>query len=103
MHNHTSTSAKKIWPCGFRSTYVTPPASHPTAPSFSSPSRVYILKGFPVTDVDAAQFLEENDTYYSTSAKKRKSIALQPPKPGESDERPAFLSALDAVVQLTTR
>lgn len=67
-----------------------------------TPDRVYILKGFPATETDAAQFLEENNAYYTAPTKKRKSAA-SPPPPRKPDNRPAFLSSLDAVVQLTTR
>eukprot|EP00752_Nemacystus_decipiens_P011329 g10067.t1 len=67
-----------------------------------APDRVYILKGFPATETDAAQFLEENNAFYTAPTKKRKSAA-SPPLAGKPDNRPAFLSCLDAVVQLTTR
>ena len=70
--------------------------------SSRTPDRVYILKGFPATETDAAQFLEENNAYYTAPTKKRKSAA-NPPLPRKPDNRPAFLSSLDAVVQLTTR
>eukprot|EP00903_Cladosiphon_okamuranus_P016097 g14858.t2 len=67
-----------------------------------APDRVYILKGFPTTETDAAQFLEENNAYFTAPTKKRKS-AVNPPPLGKPDNRPAFLSSLDAVIQLTTR
>lgn len=63
---------------------------------------MYILKGFPTTETDAAQFLEENNAFYSAPHKKHKGAGPPPPaeKPGD---KPAFLSALDAVIQITTR
>ncbi|CAM9405657.1 unnamed protein product [Ectocarpus sp. 4 AP-2014] len=65
-------------------------------------AEVYILKGFPVTETDAAQFLEENNAFYSSPHKKHKGTG--PPPPTEKrDDKPAFLSALDAVIQITTR
>ncbi|CAM9091877.1 unnamed protein product [Ectocarpus fasciculatus] len=65
-------------------------------------AEVYILKGFPATETDAAQFLEENNAFYSAPHKKQKGAG--PPPPAEKpDGKPAFLSALDAVIQITTR
>lgn len=63
---------------------------------------MYILRGFPTTETDAAQFLEENNAYYMKPTNKRKSAANPPPKVKPCDRAP-FLSSLDAVVQLTTR
>ncbi|CAM9950707.1 unnamed protein product, partial [Ectocarpus sp. 12 AP-2014] len=65
-------------------------------------AEVYVLKGFPATETDAAQFLEENNAFYSAPHKKHKGTG--PPPPIEKrDDKPAFLSALDAVIQITTR
>lgn len=62
--------------------------------------RVYILRGFPATETDAAQFLEENNAYY-TAPRKEPNSAL--PSPVRPEDKPAFLSSLDAVIQLTTK
>lgn len=64
--------------------------------------RVYVLKGFPATETDAAQFLEENNAFYSAPHKKHKGTGPPPPTEKRGD-KPAFLSALDAVIQITTR
>jgi len=63
---------------------------------------VYILKGFPATETDAAQFLEENNAYYVAPTKKPKGTGNPPPTVKPCDRAP-FLSSLDAVIQLTTR
>lgn len=69
---------------------------------FSLPDfRVYILKGYPKTEADALHFLKENDDFFTSPASRRESQA-QPPFSGAAD-KPIFLSALDAVMQLTTR
>ncbi|CAM9454807.1 unnamed protein product, partial [Pylaiella littoralis] len=62
--------------------------------------QVYILRGFPATETDAAQFLEENNAYY-TAPRKEPNSAL--PSPVRPEDKPAFLSSLDAVIQLTTK
>ncbi|CAN0080547.1 unnamed protein product, partial [Scytosiphon promiscuus] len=67
-----------------------------------APDRVYILQGFPATETDAAQFLEENNAYFTQPIKNRKSPA-QSSSSAKTGNRPSFFSALDAVVQLTTR
>lgn len=60
--------------------------------------RIYILKGFPSTETEAAQFLEENHAHFASSAKGNKEKLQQCLR-----DRTEFLSCLDAVVQLTTR
>lgn len=71
-----------------------------TLVSLSDP-RVYILKGFPTTEADALQFLKENDAFFTSPASRREG-QVQPTLSGAADGL-VFLSALDAVMQLTTR
>lgn len=63
-----------------------------------------MLKGFPATDADAANFLDQNHAYFAApvSAKKKKD-ASESAVTAEADGRPGFLSVLDAVLQLTTK
>lgn len=70
--------------------------------------RIYILNGFPVTEADAAQFLEENHAYFATSSKKGGRDEAQQQSAATAggrgrENKLEFLSTLDAVVQLTTR